>query len=185
MSDETVWRYSVPNDKRHEGWAVFLLDSSGMLAVCSDYGNYAYHWHRGWGDYDFRKFLSGIDQYYLTSKLSYGLSKEVRVKETEKAIREHIAEMLKSEAFTSADARREANRLKHADFDSEIGINDWIAETAIVDAHELIRRGPPLQLVALAERVWPRLVELLKRDLLREAEEKAECWWETEDVMLT
>lgn len=51
----TVWRYYVPSH-RHQGWGIFLLTSDGMLAVVSDYGNYAFRWS-AFGEGDFRHFV--------------------------------------------------------------------------------------------------------------------------------
>lgn len=163
--EPTLWRYSFPN-QNHEGWAVFLLDSCGMLAVTSDFGNYAFHWPRnGWGPGDFRSFLADVNASYLISKLSLGHDQQVYPEETGRSIREAILRWRKTGSLTKEQARTELELLKRSDFDTILGCHEWYLSTSLADAHEFIHYGPPPQLVAFAEKVWPRFVEALKRDL--------------------
>lgn len=166
MSDEPMlWRYSLKN-VNHEGWAVFLLDSWGMLAVCSDFGNYAFHWPRGgWGDDDFRRFLAGIDSYYLVRKLNSGHPSVLYGDETRKNIKRQILQWRKDGELPASEARDEYDMACSNDFDSDADAREWVVGSALPDAHELIQRGPPRDLVAFSERVWPRFVKLLKEDL--------------------
>lgn len=160
MAEPTLYRYAFPNSK-HEGWAVFLLDSFGMLSVASDFGNYVYHWPRnGWGPGDFRKFLLQCDGGYLISKLGSG--RTVRHgQRTEANIREHILYYRRCGSYDRDFARREWDLLHSLDFDSDLEIHEWYLATGLDDAGEMIAHGPEPQLLVFMEKVWPRLREAL------------------------
>lgn len=56
------------------GWAIFRIDeTSGSLAVESDWGSYAYRWgHGGRREKTLREFLSTCSEGYIATKLLYG-----------------------------------------------------------------------------------------------------------------
>lgn len=167
-----IWRYSLKSIG-HEGWAVFMVDAGGMLAACSDYGNYAYHWPRnGWGPGGFREFLVGVDGSYLLGKLSMGRDKVIYEQETRAAIRRYIAEAKRGKVISPATARSEVQLLKESDLDSDVQLYRWIESSQLgqtMELREVIVRGPPRDLVQFVQRCWPRFVELLKADLAVEA----------------
>lgn len=81
------------------GWAIFRIDeSSGSLAVESDWGNYAYRWgHGGRRERTLREFLSTCSEGYIATKLLYGhreqvFDEETTRKEMKKAAREWFRE---------------------------------------------------------------------------------------------
>lgn len=73
-----VWRYElrVPNVSRYgkkspepTEWALFLVESTGMLAVCSTFRNYSFRWtHAG---ECFRTFLVQMDVDYVADNLRH------------------------------------------------------------------------------------------------------------------
>jgi len=68
-----VWRYALhPLPKG--GWAKILLDSTGIFAAVSDWGNYAFVWS-AWkhGQEDFRTFVAELekDPDYAAGKLMF------------------------------------------------------------------------------------------------------------------
>jgi len=168
MSEPTLYRYAFPNVK-HEGWAVFLLDSFGMLSVASDFGNYVYHWPRdGWGPYDFRKFLLQIDNGYLIGKLDGGRSR-IRGDKTKQRIKEEICRLRRDLSLGKDEARDEWDHLQYHDFEDDSDFTVWHGETKLEAAWELCCHGPEPRLVAFAEKVWPRLRERLREALAEEA----------------
>lgn len=168
MNEPTLYRYAFPNVKS-EGWAVFLLDSFGMLSVASDFGNYVYHWPRGgWGEHDFRRFLLQCDNGYLIGKLGDG--RTVRNgRRTEANIREHILYYRRCGSYDRDFARREWDLMHSTDFYSDYDIHEWYLNTHLDDAGEMISYGPGPQLLGFMERVWPRLRERLTAVLAEEA----------------
>lgn len=71
MSNVKVWRYSIEPERTHNGWGIFLIDSTGIFTAVSDFGNYGYHFRCPAGE-DFRQFVVGLasDHYdYLAGKL--------------------------------------------------------------------------------------------------------------------
>lgn len=165
----TIWRYSIKSQLTphgfREGWAVFLLDSNGMLAVASDYGDYVYHWPRhGWGPEDFRRFLVGLDASYLIGKLSHG-KRVPDAEATERNIRKEILQLRREKIMTKDRARSEWELVKRASFDHEVEIHDWYLSTSLTDVLDLFQYQPEPQLVAFTQRVWPRFVAALQEDL--------------------
>lgn len=81
------------------GWAIFRIDeTSGSLAVESDWGNYAYRWgHGGRSERTLREFLSTCSEGYIATKLLYGhhernFDEETTRKEMKKLAREWFKE---------------------------------------------------------------------------------------------
>ena len=160
----TVWRYSLQSE-HHEGWAVFLLDSYGMLAVASDYGNYVHHWPRGgWGTGDFRVFLLGIDPSYLIGKLGHGRT-VLDPAGTERRIRDTVLRARREQYLTKDRAQSEWDRVGASDFADVVSFHDWYLNTSLEDAYELAVYQPEPQLVAFTQRVWPRFLAALREDL--------------------
>lgn len=168
MQDPTLYRYAFPN-VNYEGWGVFLLDSFGMLAVASDFGNYVYHWPRqGWGKGDFRRFLLRCDDGYLIGKLGQGQS-TFDPERTSNNIKEHILYYRRHGEYEREFARSEWELVCETDWTWEGGRHDWYQRTELEDAHEFVCYGPEPQLVAFMKKVWPRFREKLEEALASEA----------------
>lgn len=166
MSEVQVWRYALRNDKPGEGWGVFLLDSNGMLAIASDFGNYVYHWpSQGWGKGGFREFLLELDTCYLSGKLAGG-AREYQADRTLSNIREEICRLRregyleKDQARCEWDLPREFNNLRRSE-----DFGNWLEETRLEEAWEWAVYDVPTQLMLFCQRVWPRFRELLQSDL--------------------
>ena len=63
----TCEKYTLRFNKGMD-WAVFTIDDTGIFQCHSSFGDYAYHW-TAFGK-NFKKFLCGIDKYYLLRKVS-------------------------------------------------------------------------------------------------------------------
>jgi hypothetical protein len=161
-----VWRYTVPAEPEHRysGWGYFLIDSSGMFTCVTDYGNYAYKWS-DWGPRDFRRFLCGLSSDYLCGKLDS--TRTYDGERTYKRVREEITSLRRSECITGEFAYREwrlaKQMVRHSSTDHDF--RDWYEETELENASELAQYSLGIQVRTFAERLYPRLVELLKDDL--------------------
>lgn len=170
MSDEiTTWRYTFPNDESRNGggWAIVFLDSQGCFSGLSDYGNVAYRWPMA-GQVpgrEFREFLLGCDDYYLTLKLGQG-RKEYDPKGTLQMVKEHILRYRRDDSLTKAEAREEWNRLETYDnLAREFDFSQWYTATGIEDAGEFYCQRYDTDVTAFVEMVMPRLRERMRADL--------------------
>ena len=106
MADDIrLWRYHVPS-VNGEGWGIFVIGSDGYFSCVTDHGNYAYLWtHHGFDD--FRKFLLRAveDRDYFVTKLGHG--KVYDGPETEKALKEAVAENLRDGTWTAEEVEEE------------------------------------------------------------------------------
>lgn len=169
MDNIKFWRYYIPPVDRIEGWGIFLLDSTGMFAAVTDYGNYAYMWDHH-GKKDFREFVAGLAKspYYVLGKVA---KKDYSGKETIKAIKEDILDNRRDGSYTKEFARREWDLLKNTDdMDSVFGFKEWYDNTHVSDASELYSMDWSLQAKAFATKLMPRLAEALKDELRKESE---------------
>lgn len=171
MPESKLYRYQLRN-VNHEGWAVFLVDSLGMLAVASDFGNYVHHWPViGWSQGsadDFRKFIIECDASYIIRKLGQG-RQVIQPEATVKNIRKVVLDLRRNQSLTAVDARYEWDLIDRSCFDHEVGFSEWYEATKLVETYELASYGPEPQLVGFMERVWPRFIGLLKAELVDEA----------------
>ncbi len=62
-------------------WAIFYVDeSTGTLAIVSDFGSWSHRWGGGpqhWGAPTFLEFLKGASEGYIADKLCYGRTREL------------------------------------------------------------------------------------------------------------
>lgn len=155
MADVQMWRYSVPPTKFGE-WGIFLLDSTGFFAVVSDYGNFAHLWtHHGCAD--FREFLLDLEPDYLCSKLG-----------TKNVLDEKMSLQLIRETLEQSEEPLEVEWELLEDLQSrglENGFQEWSENTLLQPSYEYLCYTYSLDLRHFAEKVYPRFVELLRKDL--------------------
>ncbi|MHB1418700.1 MAG: hypothetical protein ACYCX4_03810, partial [Bacillota bacterium] len=118
--DIQIWRYYIPSEDGLEGWGIFLLDSTGMFAAVTDYGNYAFRWAYH-GEKDFRKFVIGLknDPGYLLGKVLPN-GKVYDGEETIKNIKETIIDVRRDGSWSKEQARKEWDLLD-SDLEYEYG----------------------------------------------------------------
>lgn len=158
----TVRRYTV---RRSYDRGRFYLDGNTLL-VHSSYGSYAYYWSHP-GD-SIRRFLVGCDTSYIASKLCpMSWRPVVDFEASTKRIRERILELRRCSEISREDAREEWNL---ADFEDEVGMQEWYAETHLADCYEYLAtvKYPPY-LDGLLEHLWPLFVDKLREELAAEA----------------
>lgn len=163
MADVQMWRYVVPSNKFGE-WGIFLLDSTGYFSVVSDFGNYAYLWtHHGCAD--FREFLVGLEKDYLCSKL--GTKGTLDEKKTLQLIGEALDQAEEDGSIPEEEMVEERMILEELDSSDgvEAGFRDWSESTRLNPPWEYLCYSYPPDLLGFAEKVWPRFVELLRKDL--------------------
>lgn len=181
----TVWRYSLPPEAdRISGWAIVLMDASGMFAAVSDYGNYAYKWS-SFGHDDFRRFVIGLEADYTRRKLSPGQSYDAEL--TLRAVKGEIMRLrlrggregvpdpesmdgrTLGRPLNRDEAREEWERLKnHSDLWTREDYAVWAQDTRL-DYFELSRTKPDVRAVSFCERILPRLQAILRDELAKEA----------------
>lgn len=170
MSEVKFWRYTIPSIDG-EGWGIFLLDSTGMFAAVTDYGNYAYMWPlRHTGCDDFREFFKHRDAYYVLGKCAPSRGREYQGDETGRYIRKEILRMRREDILNEEDARKEWGLLEDIDFDYAEGFGVWYEQTELSDAHEYARYDFSAQEKAFANELFPRFCDAVIEDLAKEAD---------------
>lgn len=139
----TTWRYSLPSlPGGEDSWSIVFVDSTGCVAVLSDYGDWCFRWQqRHCGHDDVRDFLWRLDADYLARKLGMGRKEELQVYDgeaTRKRIREHICQYRRSGSLSKEVAREEwelaGNDLED---NGEVGFHEWYLNTSFSDAYEM------------------------------------------------
>lgn len=162
------WRYSIPPIDG-EGWGIFLLDSTGMFAAVTDYGNYAYMWLlRHTGCDDFREFFDHKDGYYVLGKCAPSRGKEFQGRETEQMVREEILRLRWEHQITEQQARNEWELVDSIDFYYSEGFHEWYQQTTLEEAHELAVYGYNASEKAFAEILLPRFCDVVSAELANE-----------------
>lgn len=157
-----VYRYYEANGKSGEGWYVAFMDEMGFVCIQSDWGDYSYGWHcRGEGK-GIREFLLECDDGYLTRKFS-----PKRVID-ERATRAGIKKALAEGPLDGFKLEDEEELLEGADLSTEFGISQWMSQTSVEDAHEMVVMGDDPQIVAFLKNVWPRLCAKMRAELEEE-----------------
>lgn len=155
-----VWRYSLPNI-RGEGWCLAILDSTEFLAICSDWGNYAFNWNGNNGD--FREFFCKLNADYVAGKLCpSGRHSVYDGDKTERKILDHILKERRCRNLTAEEAREEWDDVCVT---NEMEFWDWVRETKIEKAHEFGVYGLPSDLKGFVKNCLPRLQELIRQDM--------------------
>lgn len=171
MSEVKFWRYYIPAEDGIEGWGVFLLDSTGMFAAVTDYGNYAYMWPiRHTGCKDFREFFKHRDAYYVLGKCAPSGGREYQGEETEQFIKEQILEMRRNQSLTEEEARYEWDLVDEYDLDYREGFGAWYEQTELDDAHEYAVYGYKAHEKVFAEKLFPKFCDAVLKDLAKESE---------------
>jgi hypothetical protein len=164
------WRYSIPSIDG-EGWGIIVLDSTGMFAAVSDYGNAAHHWgHHGCaGIREF--FAKGLSPGYALPKLFYD-RQQYDGQETLQLVKEYILDARRMTSFTREKAREEFDLLQQFDgLQSEHDFMRWYEETSISDAGEFYCMGYPASARAFVDKLLPRFYEVVAGELAAEREE--------------
>ena len=165
MNEIKIWRYTLPPTDNIEGWGIFLLDSTGMFAAVTDYGNYAFRWTH-YGEKDFRKFVADLDRSpdYLLSKVApHG--KEYDSDKTIKGIKEHIIEYRREGCYTKEQAREEWNLINDDELSTLYEFHLWLDKTNIDEAYEFQVESYPFDCIAFATKLIPRLAGVLRSEL--------------------
>jgi hypothetical protein len=164
--DIKIWRYQIPGEDGHcFGWGIFLLDSTGMFAAVTDYGNYASRWTHTGRD-DFREFVIrdlAKSPGYLLGKVA----KRVHDGEaTLNGVKEYILECRRDGEWSKEEAREEWDLLAECDgLDSIPACTRWYDSTKISDPGEFMSESYDTDAWAFAKVLMPRLAEVLKQEL--------------------
>lgn len=174
----TTWRYvlpSLPDGK--DSWSIVFVDSTGCVAVLSDYGDWCYRWQtRHCGHNDFRDFLCRLDSDYVARKLGLGRKEELQVYDgeaTRKNIRRRICESRRDGSLSRRVARAEWD-LAGGDIEDNglVGFHEWYQHTTFSDAYDFAIYRMSHGLHHWVTVSFPRLKDMLRAEL---AAEKASC----------
>lgn len=171
MSEVKFWRYYIPSVDGIEGWGVFLLDSTGMFAAVTDYGNAAYKWPLH-AEEDFRRFFAkGVSGGYLLQKLFYE-HKQFDGDATLREVKEDIIERRRDGSYSRQKARKEWDLLSYyEDLDNDASFVRWYDNTSISDAGEFYKMRYPASARAFVNKLIPRLSEAIREELAKESEQ--------------
>lgn len=171
MSEVKIWRYYIPPVDSVEGWGVFILDSTGMFAAVTDYGNAAYKWPLH-AEEDFRRFFAkGVSGGYLLQKLFYE-QKKYDNEATLQDVKEFIMVCRREGSYSREKAREEWELLSYYDdLDNDASFVRWYDNTSISDAGELYKMSYPASARAFVNKLIPRLSEAIREELAKESEQ--------------
>ncbi len=165
----TTWRYQLPAlPDGSDSWSIVFIDSTGCVAVLSDYGTWCFRWvtaHTGFPD--FRQFFESTGPDYVAGKFGMGKKEELQVydgQETFEKIREHIRTERRAQRLSHEDALREWEIASSVE-DDIVGFYDWYRETSFESAHEFAVYRMSYGLKHWVTVALPRLQELLRKEL--------------------
>ena len=153
-----VYRYAERNRPgTYEGWFIAFMDEAGCLAVLSDYGDYSYRWGGIPEGTGIRRFLTQCEPEYVLRKLSrrdwFDVEKNVA------AVRQALLERETGDPEEFYDELRSIG--------SEYELTRWLEDVDHgLELYDLLPgHSHSPQALAFMERVWPRLMALVRTDL--------------------
>ena len=170
MSHVTTWRYELPSIPHGDSWSIVFIDSTGCVAICSDYGDWCHRWQTRYCGYsDFRDFLVSAGSDYVANKLGSGRREELKVyagSATRKNIRQHIRERRRSGYLSKEQARGEWELAGSDIEDGLTGFGEWLQQTSFSDAYELAIYRMSFGLEHWSTVSFPRLKAMLRAELV-------------------
>jgi len=145
-----------------EGWGKFVIDDTGYFSVVSDYGNYAFQWS-AFGD-NFKEFLTRLDSSYLMGKLE-GSCRWFDREATALSFGREIINLRKEKTITKEEARDMWDEIEAHSDEREFG--DFVGDhwKHFQDGYYLLQYDHSPQMRGFAERLYPRFVEELKKEI--------------------
>jgi hypothetical protein len=167
----TTWRYVLPAlADGSDSWSIVFVDSTGAVAVLSDYGNWCYRWltaHTGFRD--FREFLVQVDWDYTARKLGSGRREDLSVYDgdaTFVAIRAYIVTARREGTLDAEEAQKEWRLADDSGLESNlVGFHEWYQQTSLPSPYEFAVYRMDHGLKHWATVSLPRLQELIRADL--------------------
>lgn len=161
------WNYNIPSDKHGEGWAHIVIHENGMFATVSDYGNYVHQWTRS-GCEDIRSFFLNAEREWQYFARKFCPERVVNHAASFKAARTFLLQERRAGNYTKDQARQVWSELGcYSDWEEYLNSDD---NTDFVDEPwNLTVREENEQVRMFTQKVMPKLVELLKEDLAKNA----------------
>lgn len=145
--------YTLPA-VRGAGWGKVILDDSDcMIAVVSDYGNYAYRWSNV--QKDFRRFLCEVSESYLYSKLIVGWDVTVKYD-----VGASVVALRKTLADRGDDVPPALMGIVH-----ERALLEWADGSDMEDAYDHLVVLPVPAVMQFCSEFWPRFTRILQAEL--------------------
>jgi hypothetical protein len=163
-----TWRYYLPESRElRDGWSIVFVDSTGCVAVCSDYGDWCYRWvTRHTGCEDFRDFFVSTTADYVASKFGGGL-RVLDGDATRDNIRKDICERRRRQSLARDEARAEWE-LCDSVVDGELEFQLWRRETELPDSYEMAVHTVESGLKHWTTVSLPRLQAMMREQLAAE-----------------
>ncbi len=150
-------------------WARIWITDDGCISILSDWGNFGY-WFGSPGC-EFRKFLTGCDDGYLSNKFRDG-EEEFDQQATERNARDLVLRNRRAGTLTKEQAADEWRAVCAVDWGDEYLRSRWyFEETKLVDygASEVLRFRTPMRVQMFVKHLWPLFIVQLKSELADEA----------------
>lgn len=160
--------YQVRVEKGTE-WARIWITDDGCISIVSDYGNFGY-WFGSPGC-EFRKFLTGCDDSYLSNKFRDG-EEEFDEKATRRNARDLVLRNRRDGTLTKEAAQDEWRLVCEVDWGDEYQRARWyFEETKLADygACEILRYRTPMRVQMFVKHLWPLFIAELETELAAEA----------------
>jgi hypothetical protein len=151
------------------GWAILTInESTGEIAINSDWGNYSHRWHVGHiGEDNLHAFFLKASAEYIVNKFSHSnktdLADVLDPESTKKGISERIEELLAEGTIPEALAvtlREELEEWAAEDFDTHLCPSDL--EANLYEPYEYLVDMPSTRSVFLTEVLIPTLKAYLR-----------------------
>jgi hypothetical protein len=164
-------RYLLKSHDPH-WWANITLSPDGFLDIQSDYGSYSYAWG-AFGD-NFKAFLIDCDSSYIAGKIGRNHPDVFNCEKTERAIKDEILRMRRSQDLSKSDARLVWDELERVGIEWE----DSVYRDLPMVLEHVYQNDPSAvpwikeqdySLTAFMERCWPEFIAELKKELISES----------------
>lgn len=165
-----LYRYVLRNEPgQGQGWAIVVLGSDGFFSSISDYGNYC----NGWGHHgcaDFREFVRDLGRKgegsYFMGKV--GRKDNLNLEATVARLREWLLEYRRDGRITAERYQHDA-RLLRALEGRDIDLAVYFNDREVYFDDYCGTYDYPCQLRMFADKVLPRLADLIDAELAAEA----------------
>lgn len=157
--------YQVRVPARSE-WARIWITDDGCITTISDHGNYGYWFGAPGGE--FRRFLIGCNDDYLSNKFSGG-KREIDEHATERGVKERICRLRRAGRLSREEAADEWELQRSTSWTDAHDQMRWYNTTRLDDAAEVLVHRCPIQVTMFFKVLWPLFVEKLKAELRAEA----------------
>lgn len=166
MNPSTKTRFYQVRVPKRSAWARIWITEDGCITTISDHGNYGY-WFGAPGC-EFRRFLIGCNDDYLSNKFSAG-RREVDARATVRRVKEKICRLRLQDRLSREEAAAEWELQRATSWQDAHDQVHWYSNTKLDDAAGVLVHRYPIQVTMFFKVLWPLFIEQLKAELAAEA----------------